>query len=144
MFPISLTGLYRIQYVATSISSCGNHTISALCFVKNFPPSLRCIVHTICRFLQSCSKMWWMTCFWWQLAHNITIHVIRLYLKKGCFDIIVEKIPTFAGCHLAIHPKSRSSRSRGICLQVILLLVLESSQYPSRLVPCGSCPACRF
>ena len=41
----------------------------------------------------------------------------------------------FAGCHLATHPKSRSSRSRRICLQVILLFVLESSQDPSRLCP---------
>ena len=47
----------------------------------------------------------------------------------------MEKIPTFAGCHLATHPKSRSSRSRRICLQEILLLILESSQHPSGLCP---------
>ena len=135
VFPSSLTRLYRIQYVATSISSCGNHTISAWCLVKNVPPSSRCIIHTKCRFLQSCSNFWWMTCFWWQLAHNITIHIIRLSLKKGCFEINVEKIPTFVGCHLATHAKSRSGGSRRVCLQVILLFVLEFSQYPSRLCP---------
>ena len=45
----------------------------------------------------------------------------------------MEKIPTFADCHLETHPKSRSCRSRRISLQVILLFVLESSQHPSRL-----------
>ena len=68
-----------------------------------------------------------MTCFWWQVAHNITIHIIRLSLKKGCFDINVEKIPTFAGCRLAAHPKSRSSGSKRMFLQVLLLFVLEFS-----------------
>ena len=67
-------------------------------------------------FFQSCSNMWWMTCFWWQLAHNIAIHIIRLSLKKGCSEVNVEKITTFTGCHLATHPKSRSCRSRRTCL----------------------------
>ena len=39
----------------------------------------------------------------------------------------------FAGCHLATHSKSWSRGSRGIGLLVILLLVLETSQYPSGL-----------
>ena len=76
-----------------------------------------------------------MTCFWWQLAHNITIHIIRLSLKKGFFWDECGKIPTFAGCHFATHPKSKSSGTRRICLQVILVFVLESSEYPSRLCP---------
>ena len=79
--------------------------------------------------------MWWMTCFWWQLTYDITIHIIRLYLKKGCFEIKMRKIPTFAGCLLATRPKSWSCGRRGIGLQVILLFVLESSRYPSRLCP---------
>ena len=29
-------------------------------------------------FLQSCSNIWRMTCSWWQLTHDITIHIIRL------------------------------------------------------------------
>ena len=49
--------------------------------------------HTLCRFLQICSNKWWMTCFWWQLAHNITFYIMSLSLKKGCFEINVEKIP---------------------------------------------------
>ena len=79
------------------------------------------------RVFQFCSIMWCMTRFWRQLAHNITIHILRLSLKKTCCEINVEKIRSFAGCHLATHPKSRSSRSRRICLQVILLFVLEPS-----------------
>ena len=45
-----------------------------------------------------------VTCFWWQLTHNITVHIIRLFLKKSCLKINVKKIPTSAGCHLATHP----------------------------------------
>ena len=88
------------------------------------------IVHVTCRFLQSCSKIGWMTCLWWQLTYDITIHIIRLSLKRGCFEINVEKISTFAGCHLA-------GGRRGLGLEVILLLVLENSQYPSSLLPEG-------
>ena len=33
-------------------------------------------------------------------------------LKKSCFEINVKKIATFAGCHLATHPKSWSCGSR--------------------------------
>ena len=69
-----------------------------------------------------------MTCFWWQLTCDITIHIIRLSLKRGCFEINVEKISTFAGCHLA-------GGRRRIGLEVNLLLVLENSQYPSNLLP---------
>ena len=63
------------------------------------------IIHAICMFLHLCSNMWWMTCFGWQLTHDITVHFTRLSLKKSCFEINVEKIPTFAGCHLATHPE---------------------------------------
>ena len=63
----------------------------------------------------------------------MTIHVIRLFLKKGCFEINAEKIPSFVGCYLATHLKSRSGRSRRICPQVLLLFLLESSQYSSLL-----------
>ena len=122
--------------MTASIGSCGNHAIATQCFVKNAPPSSGGIVHAICRFLlQSCSYKWWMTCFWWQLTYNITIHIIRLSLKTGCWEINLEKIPTSAGCHLATHPNSWSCGRRGIGLQVILLLVLETSQYPSSLRP---------
>ena len=124
---------YATVNVTAPIGSCGNHATATQCFVKNVPPASRCIIHTICRFLQSCSNTWWMICFWWQLAHNITIHIMRLSLKKGCSEITVEKIPTFAGCLLATHPKSWSRGSRRIGLYLILLLVLETSQYPSGL-----------
>ena len=72
----------------------------------------------MCRILQSCSKIWWMMCFWWQLTYDITIHIIRLFLKRGCFEINVG--------HQATHPKSWSCGSKGSGLQVILLFVLES------------------
>ena len=111
------------------------HDMTTQCHVKNVPPASGCIVHAIFRFLQSCSNTWRMTCFWWQLTYGMTIHMIRLSLKKGCFEINVEKITTFAGCHLATHPKSWSCGSKGIGLYVILLLVLETSQYPSSLRP---------
>ena len=87
-------------------------------------------------------QKWQMTCFWWQLTHDITVHIKRLPLKKGCFEIHVKKIPTIAGCHLATHSKSWSCGSRRIGLLEILLLVLENSQYPSgfalRKLPCWS------
>ena len=64
-------------------------------------------------------------------SHNITVHIIRLFLKKSCLKINVKKIPTFAGCHLATHPKSRSCGSKGIGLLVLFLRVLEASQHSS-------------
>ena len=104
---------------------CHNHTVPC----QGCSTSVEVHHHAICRFLQSCSNVWRMTCLWWQLTHNITVHILRLSLKKGCFEINVEKISTFAGCHLATQPKSQSSRSRRDCLQLLLLFVLESSQY---------------
>ena len=67
--------------------------------------------------------------------HHDSHHKTALPLKKGCFEINAKKIPTFAGCHLATHPISWSCGSRGIGLLGILLLVLETSQYPSGLCP---------
>ena len=46
---------------------------------------------------------------------------------------IRKKIPNFTGCLLATNSKSWSCGSRGIGLLVILLLVVETSQYPSGL-----------
>ena len=74
-----------------------------------------------------------MTCVWWHLTHNITIHTMRLALKERCLKINVKIVPILAGCQLAAHPKSRSCGSRRICLLTILLFVLETSQYPSCL-----------
>ena len=74
-----------------------------------------------------------MTCFWWRLTRNITVHIVRLSLKKSCLKITVEKNPTFAGCHLATHPTSGSCGSRGIGLLVFILRVLEASQHSSGL-----------
>ena len=45
----------------------------------------------------------------------------------------MKKIPSFAGCHVATHPKSGSCGSRGISLWVFFLFVLETSQYQSGL-----------
>ena len=53
-----------------------------------------------------------MTCFWRQLTHNITIHISRLSLKEGCFEINVKKIPSLTGCHLTTHSKSGSCGNR--------------------------------
>ena len=78
-----------------------DHAIATQCLVKNVPPASRSIVHAICKFLQSGSNLGRMTCFWWQLTHDIADHIIRLPLKKCCFEINVKKIPTFAGCHLS-------------------------------------------
>ena len=47
----------------------------------------------------------------------------------------MKNVPTFAGCHLATHPKSGSCGSRGIRLLIFLLFVLETSQHPSGLCP---------
>ena len=46
-------------------------------------------------FLQSCSNVRRMTCLWWQLTHNITIHTIRLSLKESCLKINANDVPTF-------------------------------------------------
>ena len=74
-----------------------------------------------------------MTCLWWQLTHNITIHTIRLSSKGSCLKINVTNVQTLAGCHLATHPKSRSCESRRLCLLIFLLFVLETSRYTSCL-----------
>ena len=134
VFPSSLTRLYRIQHVTASIGSCGNHAIATQCLVKDVPPASGGIVHATCRFLQCSSNIWRMTCFWSQVTHDFTVHIKGLPLKKGCFEIGVKKIPTRVGCHLATHPKSWSC-GRGIGLLVILLCVLQTSQYPSGLCP---------
>ena len=97
VFPSSLTRQYRRQHVTAPIGSCGNHAIATQCLVKDVPPASGGIVHAICRFLQSSSNLWRITCFWWQLTHDITVHIIRLPSKKDCFEINVKKIPTFAG-----------------------------------------------
>ena len=73
----------------------------------------------------------WMTCFWLQFTHNVSFHTIRLSSKESCLKINVKNGLTFAGCHLATHPKSGSCGSKGIRLLIFLLFVLETSQYPS-------------
>ena len=82
-------------------------------------------------FFNLAAKKKRMTWFWWQLTHNITIHTIRLSLKESCLKINVKDVPTFAGCRVATHPKSKSCGSRGIRLLIFHLFVLETSQYPS-------------
>ena len=91
---------------------------------RMFHPRRWCIIHT-------------MTCFWWQLAHNITIHIMRLSLKQGCFEINVEMTSTSGGSyHLATSSEFTGHVDcRRICMQVILLFVLESSQCPPRRPP---------
>ena len=106
----------------------GIHAITTKCFVQNAPPASRGIIQPISRFLESRSNIRRMTCFWWQLTHNITIPSFRLSLKESC---LMKSFPTRAGCHVATHPKSRSCGSSGICLLIFLLFVLEASQYPS-------------
>ena len=90
VFPSSLTRLYRIQHVTASVGSCGIHAMATQCLVEDIPPASRRIVHAICRFLQSGSNIWRMTCFWWQLTHDITVHIIKLPFQKGCFEINVK------------------------------------------------------
>ena len=97
------------------------------CFVKDIPPASGGINHAVCRFLQSCSNVKRMTCFWWQLTHNVTVHITRLSLKKSCFEINMKKIPSLTGCHLTTHSKSESCGSRGISLSVFSLFILETS-----------------
>ena len=109
--PIWLTRLGWVQHITTALCSRGNHTITAQCFVH------------IGR----------MTCFWWQLTHNMTIDTIRLSLQESCLKINVKNVPYLAGCHLATNPKSRSCGSKRICLLIFLLFVFEISQHPSCL-----------
>ena len=76
-----------------------------------------------------------MTCFWWQLTHDITVHIIRLPLKKGCFEINVEKIPTLLAAiwQLIRNPGLVDARE-SVCW-LSFCLVLQTSQYPSGLCP---------
>ena len=67
------------------------------------------------------------------LADDITAHIIKLSLKKYCFEINVKQIPPSIACHLTTQPKSWSCGSRGICLLIFPPFVLETSQYPSCL-----------
>ena len=89
------------------------------------------LIHAVCRFLQSCSNIRKMTCFWWQWIHYITIHTLRLSLSENCLKINVKDVPTLAVCHLATHPKSTSCGSWRICLLIFHMFFLETSQYPS-------------
>ena len=45
----------------------------------------------------------------------------------------VKDVRTLAGCKLTTHLKSGPCGSRGICLLIFLLFVLETSEYPSCL-----------
>ena len=63
-------------------------------FVEKVPPAPR-------RFLQSRSHIKRMTCLWWQLTHNITIHSIRLSMEDCWLQINVKNVSTLAGCHFA-------------------------------------------
>ena len=135
LVPSSLTRLSGVQHATTSISSRGNHAITTQCLVKNVPPASSSIIHAICRLLQSCSDERRMACFCWQLTHNITTHTIRLSVKESCLKINVKDVPIFASSRVATHPKSGSCGSRGFCLLIFLLFVLETSQYPSCLLP---------
>ena len=74
------------------LHDCGNKAIATQCLVQSVPPVSGGTVHAICRFLQSCGNFLWMTCFWWQLTYDITIHTIRLSLNEGCFEINADKI----------------------------------------------------
>ena len=53
VFPSSLTRLCRIQHLASSVSSCGDHATATQCLVKDVPPASRSITHTLCRFFVS-------------------------------------------------------------------------------------------
>ena len=75
--------------VTASVSWRGNHAITAQCLVKNVPPAPGGIIHAISRFLSSRCNKRRMTCIWWQLTHNITIHTIILFLKESCHKINV-------------------------------------------------------
>ena len=55
-----------------------------------------------------------MTCLWWQLIHDFTFHIIRLSVKKCCFEIKLEKIPTITGSLEATYSKSWYCGGRGI------------------------------
>ena len=79
------------KHTTTSVSSRGNHTRTTQCFVQNGPPASRRIIHAISKFLQSRSNIRRMTCLWWQVTHNITIHTKRLSLKESCLKINVKK-----------------------------------------------------
>ena len=74
-----------------------------------------------------------MTYFWWQLTHYITIHTIRLFLKESCLQIKVKMFQFLLAAIWQTHPTSRTCGSKGICLLIFLLSVLETSQYPSCL-----------
>ena len=88
--------LYWVQHLTASISSCGDHATPTQGLVKDVPPAW-CIIHAVCRFLQSCSNVKRMTCFGWRLTHDITVHIMGLSLKKNRFEINMKKIPSFAG-----------------------------------------------
>ena len=104
-----------------SIGWCGNHTISALvsCQESSTSVEVHHSYHTQI-FFNLAEIYRWMTCFWWQLAHNIPIQIIRLSLKKGCFEIHLEMIPTFAlSCQLATHAKVWSCGSRLVHIDLL-------------------------
>ena len=123
LFPGSLTGLYWVQHLTTSISSRGNHALSRISHQRRGS-----IIHAVCRFLQSCSNAWRMACFWWQLTHNITVHIIGLSLKNSCLCDQYEKDPILWWAALWQLIRNPGLVEAGwISLQVLFLLVLKTS-----------------
>ena len=145
LVPGSLTRLCWVQHVTASISSRGKLATATQCLVKDIAPASGGIIHAVWRFLQSCSNVRRMSCFWWQLTHNITVHIRGLSLKKSCFEIKVEKIPSLACCHLATHAKSGSCGCRRNQSVSIPSAYPGNLSIPIWLWPSGSylaCPSC--
>ena len=122
VFPSSLTRLCRIQYAATSVSSCGNHTITTRVLCQECSTSVE--EHHSCRVQVSSILQQWMVDDLLLMAigaqHHGSHH--KIVLQKSCFEINVKKIPSFAGCHLTAHSNpdlveaGESVRKYSVCL----------------------------
>ena len=83
-----------------------------------------------------------MTCLWWQLIHDFTFHIIRLSVKKCCFEIKLERFqPLLAALRQLIRNPGIVEAGESVLL-VTILFVLGTSQYPYglflRKLPCLS------
>ena len=141
-FASSLTQPYWVKHVTASASSREKNAVTARCFVKNVPPASGGIIPAVCRLLQSCSNMNRMTCFLWQVTHNITIHTISLSLEESCLKINANDVSNF--CCL---PFGNSSESRVLWKQEnpsveILSVCLGNLLIPIWRLPWGSYFVC--
>ena len=101
---------------------------------KRVPPASGRILRAGAGFFQSRNNKWWVICFWWQLTYDITVHIIRLSLKEGCFEISVAK-PIFHWLSFSNSPEILVLWMLGILSSSNLFVFLRNLAMPIQSFP---------